>query len=659
MAAAVPQLRKDPEAPLIAPRLKEHQLNVDYPTVPFLSRDDPADVISTPSDVVSSPPDVILSLPNDEEPVAFLSQVLPGNDLPSHEDASQGDIAASPSDDQVASALPSLQPEAFPALLPHCAAPVPPHFPPPPAPPCSPHSSGAQHAEPTVPPQTPPRAGPASPSPQASPSPYVPRGSLPLSPNVPVPLRGTVGVKGVECVRGMEGREGEPVIGRCTMAGVGKVTEREEKEEREAGTKDRGEERREDGRERGAAAVMRGGEGGGEAYESAGWCATSSTSSVLVGGDEEEYEREECEGRAEAEETRERDCNGQVEGESEDRGKRRGRGMGERRGGRAGGAGAADVGIKQEGDGVASQVQEGAVAAAQAGLVMGSHGVAAQGQEGVGAEAAVQAGGMAGTDGLASQAQEGEGAVTAVQAGGVTGTDGVAASTGAWVPPVSPFGLIQERLYRDPWKLLVACMLLNKTAGRQLHKVIWDLFRLIPSSQAAIAAPTAEIALTPLLRPPPPAASWMIWDLFRLIPSPEAAIAAPTAEIARTIQSLGLHNKRAAMIQRFSEEFLRGGWTDVRQLHGIGKYATDAHAIFCEGSWWEERPTTTCPNIPPLLPHLLLPFIMAVMQRTPMPYSVRAGGGRCFLTITSPVPVCALTSLPLHSSPRQVEGGAA
>ncbi|CAI5501172.1 unnamed protein product [Closterium sp. Naga37s-1] len=570
MAAAVPQLRRDPEAPPIAPRLKEHQLNVDDPTVPFLSREDPADVISTPSDVVSSPPDVILSLSKDEEPVAFSSQAPPGDDLPSHEEASQGDIAVSPSDDYLSPALPSFQQEAFPALLPHSSAPIPPHVPPSLAPPFSPHSSGSQHAEPTILPRTSPRAGPASISPQASPSPYVPRGYLPLSPNVPVPY---------------------------APASPG----------------------------------------------SEGWCATSSTSSVLVGGEEECCEGEECEGHAEAEEMREGGSKGRVEGESEDgeyggegsaeeegqreavgqgcrggekkgregrsvagssrkrrsSGMRESRGMREIRGCRAEGAGAADVGIKQEGDGVASQGQNAAVAAAQAGQMMGSHGVAsevqegavaaaqadgvmrsngvaAQGPEGVGAEAAVQVGGIAESDGWASQSQEGEGAVTAVQAGRVAGTGGVAAPTGAWVPPVSPFGLIQERLYRDPWKLLVACMLLNKTAGRQLHKVIWDLFRLIPT--------------------------------------PEAAIAAPTAEIARTIQSLGLHNKRAAMIQRFSEEFLRGDWTDVRQLHGIGKYvlgggggeevimeheiyAADAHAIFCT-------------------------------QRTRMPYSVRAGGGR-------------------------------
>lgn len=37
-----------------------------------------------------------------------------------------------------------------------------------------------------------------------------------------------------------------------------------------------------------------------------------------------------------------------------------------------------------------------------------------------------------------------------------------------WEPPVSPYCLIEELLYWDPWKLLVACILLNKTSGTQV-----------------------------------------------------------------------------------------------------------------------------------------------------------------------------------------------
>ena len=34
-----------------------------------------------------------------------------------------------------------------------------------------------------------------------------------------------------------------------------------------------------------------------------------------------------------------------------------------------------------------------------------------------------------------------------------------------FVPPCSPFGLVQEELWKDPWKLLVATIFLNRTTG--------------------------------------------------------------------------------------------------------------------------------------------------------------------------------------------------
>lgn len=34
-----------------------------------------------------------------------------------------------------------------------------------------------------------------------------------------------------------------------------------------------------------------------------------------------------------------------------------------------------------------------------------------------------------------------------------------------WIPPKSPFNLVQETLFHDPWKLLVATIFLNRTAG--------------------------------------------------------------------------------------------------------------------------------------------------------------------------------------------------
>ena len=42
------------------------------------------------------------------------------------------------------------------------------------------------------------------------------------------------------------------------------------------------------------------------------------------------------------------------------------------------------------------------------------------------------------------------------------------ARVAVWEPPVSPFGLIEEELYGDPWRLLIACILLNKTSITQV-----------------------------------------------------------------------------------------------------------------------------------------------------------------------------------------------
>lgn len=120
------------------------------------------------------------------------------------------------------------------------------------------------------------------------------------------------------------------------------------------------------------------------------------------------------------------------------------------------------------------------------------------------------------------------------------------------VPPVSPYGLIQEHLYQDPWKVLVACILLNQTGGRQMHKVIWDLFELCPDAATCVSTDTEKIG--------------------------------------HVIHSLGLQNKRAKTLQRFSQDYLGTTWTTVTQLHGIGEYGRDAYAIFCEGRWQDVQP---------------------------------------------------------------------
>ncbi|XP_077241853.1 DNA glycosylase superfamily protein [Tasmannia lanceolata] len=121
-----------------------------------------------------------------------------------------------------------------------------------------------------------------------------------------------------------------------------------------------------------------------------------------------------------------------------------------------------------------------------------------------------------------------------------------------WIPPRSKLCLLQENHAHDPWRVLVICMLLNLTTGRQVTKVLEDLFRLCPDAKTATEVDEEEIE--------------------------------------KVIRHLGLQTKRAKMIQRFSKEYLEEDWTHVTQLHGVGKYGADAHAIFCTGKWKQVQP---------------------------------------------------------------------
>jgi methyl-CpG-binding domain protein 4 len=77
----------------------------------------------------------------------------------------------------------------------------------------------------------------------------------------------------------------------------------------------------------------------------------------------------------------------------------------------------------------------------------------------------------------------------------------------------------------------------------------------------------------------------VVWRLFKLCPTPEAALAADVARIEAIIQPLGLFRKRALSIRRLSHEYLHSQWRHPTELHGIGKYASDAYFIFCRGDW--------------------------------------------------------------------------
>ncbi|XP_037539891.1 methyl-CpG-binding domain protein 4 [Nematolebias whitei] len=121
-----------------------------------------------------------------------------------------------------------------------------------------------------------------------------------------------------------------------------------------------------------------------------------------------------------------------------------------------------------------------------------------------------------------------------------------------WTPPRSPFNLVQETLFHDPWKLLVATIFLNKTSGRVAIPVLWRFFELYPSAEVTRGV------------------DWK-----------------PMSEL---MKPLGLYELRAKTIIRFSDEYLNKPWRYPIELHGIGKYGNDSYRIFCVDEWRQVKP---------------------------------------------------------------------
>ncbi|XP_040448997.1 methyl-CpG-binding domain protein 4 isoform X1 [Falco naumanni] len=121
-----------------------------------------------------------------------------------------------------------------------------------------------------------------------------------------------------------------------------------------------------------------------------------------------------------------------------------------------------------------------------------------------------------------------------------------------WTPPRSPFNLVQETLFHDPWKLLIATIFLNKTSGKMAIPVLWEFLKKYPS--------------------------------------PEITRAADWKEMSHLLKPLGLYELRAKTIIKFSDEYLSKQWKYPIELHGIGKYGNDSYRIFCVNEWKEVQP---------------------------------------------------------------------
>ena len=113
------------------------------------------------------------------------------------------------------------------------------------------------------------------------------------------------------------------------------------------------------------------------------------------------------------------------------------------------------------------------------------------------------------------------------------------------IPICSPFGLVQERVEKGPlheWRIIVICCLMNKTHARQVRPMMKELFARFPNPiDMAQAGPLLEEILRPL----------------------------------------GLIQRRAAMIRKMSEDYVKD--CAPGQCFGVGDYGRESLRIFVDG----------------------------------------------------------------------------
>ena len=121
------------------------------------------------------------------------------------------------------------------------------------------------------------------------------------------------------------------------------------------------------------------------------------------------------------------------------------------------------------------------------------------------------------------------------------------------IPKRSPYGLIQEDLWPDEWKCLVACVMLNCTTRKQIEKVLPIFF-----------------------------SRW---------PNPNSFLQATKEDVSQLIAPLGFQNRRTERLFEMSAAYIVNGWKHVSELPGIGDYASRAWEIFFKNDLGKYPPT--------------------------------------------------------------------
>ncbi|KAK4615596.1 Methyl-CpG-binding domain protein 4 [Fulvia fulva] len=156
-----------------------------------------------------------------------------------------------------------------------------------------------------------------------------------------------------------------------------------------------------------------------------------------------------------------------------------------------------------------------------------------------------------------------------------------AGTSRAPVPPIDAtmFGLIQEKIWREPFWLIIAVTFLNKTAGRSAVPVFWKLKEKYPTCEALAEADQAD--LLEMVRH----LGLQNQRSKRLIQIAKAWTADPpvAGKRYRTLNYPTHGDGKASTIANLVEEDAEdcAGLLEIGNIPGCGQYAYDSWRIFC------------------------------------------------------------------------------
>ncbi|KAB8336841.1 hypothetical protein FH972_021149 [Carpinus fangiana] len=147
-------------------------------------------------------------------------------------------------------------------------------------------------------------------------------------------------------------------------------------------------------------------------------------------------------------------------------------------------------------------------------------------------------------------------------------------------PPLSAisFGLIQERLHDEPFQLLIAVLLLNRTKGIHSMPVFFSLVEKYPAPQTLAAAPVEDIveAIRHL--------GFQNQRARKMISLAQAWVETPPQK-GRRFRTLNYpcegDGKDIKLDEVLSDDDERPAALEIAHLPGVGRYAWDSWRIFC------------------------------------------------------------------------------